>query len=146
MEPMMACVDDSVMASLVAIATTPRLRLQPTFNGSATTDYYATVPHSAILVHVRALTAHCRAEARINSVNGALRLVVDLPAFVPLHYFVLHKPPRRFALCRLDFDIPLSSITTVIPQSSPPSRPHRGYHPSLFYLGFRTLRVGLGAV
>ena len=143
----MACVDDSVMASLVAIATTPRLRLQPTFNGSATTDYYATVPHSAILVHVRALTAHCRAEARINSVNGALRLVVDLPAFVPLHYFVLHKPPRRFALCRLDFDTPLSSITTVIPQSSPPSRPHRGYHPSLFYLGFRTLRVrGSGAV
>ena len=29
-----------------------------------------------------------------------------------------HAPPRRFALCRLDFDTPLSSIATL-PQSPP---------------------------
>ena len=41
----------------------------------------------------------------------------------------------------LDFDVytPLSSITTLVPQSPLHSRPIRGYHPSLLYLGFLTL-------
>ena len=39
-------------------------------------------------------------------------------------WFRLHKPSRRFAPCRLDFYTPLSSITTLIPQSPIPSRPH----------------------
>ena len=38
-------------------------------------------------------------------------------------HYKLHKPLPRFAPCRLDFDSPLSSITTL-PQSPLPSRPH----------------------
>jgi len=67
--------DDSLLALLGDISTVPRLQLQPVFNGSAVTDYYATVPHSVILVRVVVLTAHCRTEARLNSVNGPLRSV-----------------------------------------------------------------------
>ena len=141
----MACVDDSVMASLVAIATTPRLRLQPTFNGSATTDYYATVPHSAILVHVRALTAHCRAEARINSVNGALRLVVDLPAFVPLYiisYYTSRHGASRFAGLILIHRFPLSLL--LFRNHRPLPVPIRGYHLSLPWLPYTPCRLGGG--
>ena len=44
-----------------------------------------------------------------------------------------HKPPQRFARCRLDVDTPLSSIATFIPQSPLSSRPH-SWLPSLLTL------------
>lgn len=71
-------IDDSLLALLGGLSTVPRLRLQPAFNGSVVTDYYATVPHSVILIRVVVFTAHCRTEARLNSVNGPLRSVAWL--------------------------------------------------------------------
>ena len=44
-----------------------------------------------------------------------------------------HKPPQRFARCRLDVDTPLSSIATFFPQSPLSSRPH-SWLPSLLTL------------
>ena len=61
-------------------------------------------------------------------------------------YIYYDKPPRRFAPCRLDFDTPLSSITTL-PQSPLTSRPHSCLPSinSLLYLGFLTLHFPLFA-
>jgi len=52
----------------------------------------------------------------------------------------MHKPTRRFAPCRLDFDTPLSS-TAALPQSPLPSRRHSWLLSTnpLTCLGFLTL-------
>jgi len=68
--------DDSQLALLSGMFTIPRLQLQPSFNSSVVTDYYTTVSHSVIVIRVVVVTAHCRTEARLNSVNGPTRSVV----------------------------------------------------------------------
>ena len=65
--------DDGMLALLGGLYTVPTLQLQPAFNGSGITDYYTVVPHSVVLVRIVVMTAHCRTEARLNSVNGPLR-------------------------------------------------------------------------
>ena len=88
--------DDSQLALLGDISTVPQLQLQPAFNASSVTDYYATVPHSIILIRVVVLTAHCRTVARLNSVNGPLRSVAPLS----LHCSIYFSVDSMFGLIR----------------------------------------------
>ena len=53
----------------------------------------------------------------------SLRHIVQMDYIHKEHKKLVYEPPQRFAPCRLDFDTPLSYVTTL-PQSPLTSRPH----------------------